>query len=298
MNEYGIRQPQGFPDLPSDWTTESDSFLAADEKSRLFGLFWRKSGSDFPKKILVVCHGFGEHCGRYLHFPYYLQNSVDAVYAYDQRGHGRSDGLRGDADSFDSLVSDLALVIQRMHERFPGAQVHLLGHSMGGHVALRLGFFHPDLPLASFQVSAPFLALFEEPPVPLRAVASVLARTWGTLELSADVDPKVISRDPAVMENYAVDRLNHAKMTPRFYHSMKKAQKDTLSRKAGFAYPLAMHIPLDDRLVDEKVARRFFDALDCAGKKLFEYADFRHEPMNEIGKEKFFDAMASVIDAG
>jgi alpha-beta hydrolase superfamily lysophospholipase len=293
--DVGVRQPQGFPGLPAGWQTEWESFVAADEKTKLFAVLHRKRPPAAIQRLLIVCHGFGEHSGRYLHFPHYLHDSIDALYVYDQRGHGRSDGARGDSERFDDLVDDLALVIRRVHQKFPQAELHLLGHSMGGHVAFRLGFLHPGLPLRTFQVSAPYLGLFTEPALALRAVASLLSRTWGTLSLATDVDPVVVSRDPAVIENYGTDRLNHSRMTPRFYRSMVAAQKDTLRRTKDFAYPLALHIPLADRLVSATLSRTFYEALEREGKRIFEYPDFRHEPMNEIGKEKFFERLGGVI---
>lgn len=294
---YGVKQPTGFPGIPAGWFTEWETRVAADGKTKLFALLHRKR--DVPvKRVLVIVHGFGEHAGRYLHFPHFLDANgagVDVVFAYDQRGHGRSEGLRGDAERFDALADDLEGILRYVETKFPGAELHLLGHSLGGHVALRFGFLHPGLPLKTFQVSSPYLALHQEPPIALRAVAGVLAKTWRTLSLSTDVDASVLSRDDRVVENYSADRLNHGRMTPRFYASMIAAQKDTLRRRSGFAYPLAMHLPLADRLVNTPVSRAFFERLEIPGKRLFEYPDFRHEPMNDVGKETFFENLSSVL---
>jgi alpha-beta hydrolase superfamily lysophospholipase len=300
-NYYGVKQPQGFPGLPEGWLTEWETRVSADGVTKLFAILHRKRDVTV-KRVLVVVHGFGEHAGRYMHFPHYLdaaKSGVDAVFVYDQRGHGRSEGLRGDIENFDAFGDDLDGMLRHVETKFPGAEIHLLGHSLGGHIALRFGFLHPGLPLKTFQVSSPYLGLFQEPPLALRAVAGVLARTWKTLSLSTDVDASVLSRDERVVENYATDRLNHGRMTPRFYASMVAAQKDTLKRHDGFGYSLAVHLPLADRLVSPAITRAFYDALDNPkGKRLFEYADFRHEPMNEIGKEAFFENLSGVIAGG
>jgi alpha-beta hydrolase superfamily lysophospholipase len=295
---FGIVQPLGYPTLPEGWEIETESFSAEQGTARLFAFLFRKKSPSPIRNVLVVSHGFGEHSGRYLHFAHYLGDSVDAIYAFDHRGHGRSDGLRGDAEEFDALVDDLRLAVERMGAHFPEATLHLLGHSFGGHIALRLGFLHPGLPLASFQVSAPFLGLYKEPALPLKLAAQALSKTWSTLSLTTDIDPKIVSRDEAVIENYGTDRLNHSRMTPRLYATMTKAQRDTLARREGFAYPLVLHLPLADELVNGKLTRGFFDALELPGKKLYEYPGFRHEPMNEIGKETFFENMAAVIAQG
>ncbi len=89
---------------------------------------------------LLLLHGF---TGSKLDFHDQLGWFTDAhrVLAPDQRGHGESSNLgRADAYTFDILVEDLtgyldALDVQRCH---------LLGHSMGGMVAMRFALRHPE----------------------------------------------------------------------------------------------------------------------------------------------------------
>lgn len=297
-NYYGVKQPVGFPGIPDGWFTSFETRVASDGQTKIFALVHQKKNKPV-KNLLVIVHGFSEHSGRYLHFPHFLDQygaEIDAVFAYDQRGHGRSEGLRGDVENFDSLSSDLLETLQYLTTKFPDSSIHLYGHSLGGHVVLRFGFLHPGVLLKTLQVSSPYLALFKEPALPLRLAAGVLSKTWSTLSLGTDVDASVLSRDERVVENYSEDRLNHGRMTPRFYASMVTAQKNTLSRCSGFHYPLTLHLPLADELVSAKVTREFYDRLETPlGKSIFEYRDFRHEPGNEIGKETFFENFSSVL---
>lgn len=295
---FGIRSPQGFPGLPADWETEVQGFLSRDQKIRLFGLFHRKKNTP-PKTILMAFHGFGEHGGRYLHFPYYLQNTIDAFFTLDHRGHGKSDGLRGDAENFDRLVDDMADAVERMKERFPESHIHVLGHSFGGLAVLRLAFLYPELPVTTLTVSAPFLGLSHKIPAWKTGAALLLAKTWGTLSLSDKFDPNVLSRDPRVVENFTADRLNHNRMTSRMYADLMKVQQDTLSRTAGIVWPTLFIIPLADELVDEKLNLKYVEALKEAHSlpelKLVTLEEDRHEPMNDLDKEKFFQALEAWI---
>lgn len=292
---FGIIQPIGFPPLPETWTTEAESFPSTGGNQKLFALYHHKKDVVKPKRILIISHGFGEHGGRYLHFPHYLQNTVDGVYVHDHLGHGRSDGQRGDADRFDRYVDDLALVVRRVHSKFPDSELHLFAHSMGGHIGIRLGYLHPDLPLRSFTISAPWLGLVKKPPLPLLGVAKLLSLTYGTLSLSAEVDAETISSDPNVVENYMHDRLNHARMTPRLFTSVEAAIRDTFSRQEEYRYPVRFLIPGNDQLVDQAMTRKFFDQFHCAKKDAVDFVESKHEGMNDLQKEKFLGTLSEWI---
>lgn len=47
-----------------------------------------------PRYIALLCHGYGEHAGRYDHVAARLVDDGAAVYAVDHAGHGLSDGER------------------------------------------------------------------------------------------------------------------------------------------------------------------------------------------------------------
>ena len=59
------------------------------------------------KAILLIVHGLAEHSGRYTNLVNYFVPRGYAVYGFDQRGHGKSDGLRGYVDKFSNFVNDL-----------------------------------------------------------------------------------------------------------------------------------------------------------------------------------------------
>lgn len=285
----GVIQPKGFPGLPPGWTTQTEIFLSADKSTQLFAVSHQRAEGH---RALVILHGMGEHSGRYLHVPHYMQDAVDMVYCHDHRGHGRSQGLRGHADRFDSLADDSALAIRRVHEklmdRFGKAEIHLLGHSLGGHLALRTLFLNPNLPVASASISAPFLGVAMKVPVSKKLAALALARVWGNLQLTTELDPTLVSHDPEVCSAYAADKLVHGKMTPKFYQGLVRAMVNTLTRKSGIKAPLLMLIPLADKIVDSTLSQRFFRELQISEKSLKLYPDFFHEILNETGKDQVF----------
>ena len=88
---------------------------------------------------LLLLHGF---TGSKFDFHDQLSWFTDRhrVLAPDQRGHGESTNLgRPDAYSFDIMVEDLAGFLDAVDV----PRCHLLGHSMGGMIAMRFALRHP-----------------------------------------------------------------------------------------------------------------------------------------------------------
>ncbi len=296
----GILQPQGFPGLPEGWVSESGTFESSDGALKIFAVtHWkekiRKASGESRKtpKVLAVFHGLGEHGGRFLHFPHYLQEDVDAVYCQDHRGHGRSEGLRGHADRFDLLTEDVVLGLKRLDEslrrEFGSSDIHVFGHSMGGLVSLRAHFLNADLPVKSLTVCSPLLGIRVKIPFFKKVAAIGVAKIWGKLQMKSEVDATILSHDQAVVEAYRQDRLVHDRVTPQFFVGLQAAIADTAARTSGMNYPLQMLLPEDDRLVDSDVSQHFFRALKHRDKELKTYPRLFHEPFNEPEKAAVFE---------
>ena len=74
---------------------------------------WPLPADPVRGNVLIV-HGLGEHGGRYEHVAAHLASGGWACLGYDQRGHGLSGGPRGGMPNDDSLLSDLARVIDHV----------------------------------------------------------------------------------------------------------------------------------------------------------------------------------------
>lgn len=90
---------------------------------------------------MVLLHGFSSQARYWDGFAVHARHR-HRVYALDQRGHGRSDWA-GDYGP-DTMPDDVAAFAEHLGlERFV-----LVGHSMGGLVAMRYAAFHPERLLA------------------------------------------------------------------------------------------------------------------------------------------------------
>ena len=296
----GSLQPQSFPGLPSQWFSEWETFPSSDGRLQLYAVSHRASAeSVVPERkfrkpqVLVVFHGMGEHGGRYLHFPHYLQSEIDQIYCLDHRGHGRSEGPRGYVSNFDLFADDGALAIQRLnealHKRFgQSVDLHLFAHSMGGLIALRMLLRFENLPIRSVSLSAPLLGIAARVPPVKKAAGRILAKIWGSMQMASEVDASILSHDQDVVIAYQTDRLVHKKITPSLFVSMEAAMADTLKGPVELKYPVQFLIPMADQLVDSEISLKYYSRLKMQNKVLKTYPGFFHESHNEIGKEQVF----------
>src|SRR5690606_35552325 len=100
-------------------------------------LFYQTWASDNPAGTLVITHGIGEHSESYIRLADGLKHTPWEVYAWDLRGHGRSEGKRGVVKSFSEYYRDLHCFLELVKEKNADRPTVLLGHSLGGLINIR-----------------------------------------------------------------------------------------------------------------------------------------------------------------
>ena len=105
-----------------------------------------------PVGLILVAHGVAEHAGRYHHVADVLVDLGLRVVVPDHRGHGRSGGKRLVVRDYSEYTSDLDTL--RRLELVEGTPTYLLGHSMGGGIALDYALDHQSS-LDALILSAP-----------------------------------------------------------------------------------------------------------------------------------------------
>ncbi|WP_258548981.1 alpha/beta hydrolase [Thalassospira profundimaris] len=87
-----------------------------------------------PRAVILALHGFGDYANGLDEAGQILRQHGIAVYAYDQRGFGRSP-TRGFWPGTATLVQDASDALGLLHHKYPGRPVYLAGVSMGAAVA-------------------------------------------------------------------------------------------------------------------------------------------------------------------
>lgn len=272
---------------------------APDETGRLEGvggltIFWQAWRPEaHPRAVVVLAHGASEHSARYGHVAARLTGEKLALYALDHRGHGRSAGRRAHIDRMAHVVADLAALLDIAAERHPGVPLYLLGHSVGGCVALSYALEHQDR-LDGLILSAPVAALETASPV-TRLLASVLSMLLPALPVFA-VDATTVSRDPEVVRDYEEDPLvHHGKLSARTVAEIAGAVERFPDAVPSLELPLlAMH-GTADTLVPLAGTEMVHERAGSRDKRLELYVGLYHEILNEPERDRVIDDVVGWI---
>lgn len=257
----------------------------------LFARAWPVEG----RRWVGIVHGYGEHCGRYDAFARWLNARGWGVAACDLRGHGGSPGRRGHIRRFSEYLADVAALHGFLRERAAGAPVFLLGHSLGGLVALR--YAQEGTPgLAGLILSAPFLAMAMPVPRWKTTLSPLLSVVWPSFSTPSGLRGTMISRDREAVAAYEADPLVHRTATARWFSEVRQAQEKALAHARGLSLPLLVLQGDADPIASVAATRQFFAAAASADKALQLYRGYLHEVLNEQGKERVWEDAASWLD--
>ena len=115
--------------------------LTTEEKLELRTTRWMPNG--LPKGTILLCQGYTEFLEKYDEVLQELLDREFAVLTFDWRGQGLSSRLikdpqKGHITSFADFIKDAELIYQKILIPKMPAPYHIMGHSMGGHLAFRI----------------------------------------------------------------------------------------------------------------------------------------------------------------
>jgi alpha-beta hydrolase superfamily lysophospholipase len=256
-------------------------------------LTWRAWPVPQPLTAVAVVHGLGEHSGRYARLAEALNARGHAVWAVDLRGMGRSDGRRGHVDRWQQWVEDCTALFDLVRERSGDVEMVPLGHSFGGVVvasAVLGGSVQPKRFVLSNPAFRPAVAI----PGWKLAVGRATSGIVPTLAMGNEVDPNLISRDPAAVADYVADPLVHDRISSRLFTEWVTASRAAVERAGELRVPCLLLLSENDQIIDREGALEFASRAGTLAT-VRSFPDRYHEPFNDIGAEEVFATLADCL---
>ncbi len=272
--------------------------------SAIFARSWRPDGE--VRGVVQIAHGMGEHSGRYARFAQAIVDAGYAVFANDDRGHGRTAASEAELGDFgtpgwEGVIDDIRALSNLAKAEHADLPFIIFGHSMGSFAVQRVILDH------STEIDAAVLCGTTAVDVIAGMVASgegadLTSFNAGFAPSRTDFD--WLSRDPDEVDNYIDDPhcgfgLNASSMASIAEHALRHADSEALSEIrhdlpifmiAGSADPINVGLALVDL-----VAQRYRDAglSDVTCKW---YTDARHELLNETNRDEVTADVVSWLD--
>jgi len=265
----------------------SESYVSEPPAEILFRRSWVPED---PHRALVLVHGYGEHSGRYEHVGAWFAARHCAVHAFDQRGHGRSRGVRCHVRRFGDLLDDLGRILERVREEHPRLPCFLVGHSMGALVVAT--YVRERCPeVAGAVLSGAALSIAEGISVLRARAVRLLSYVAPRTEIESGVDPEGLSTDPGVVRAYRADPLVQSRMTASMAIALLDASRRAAGSGAEIPLPVLVLHGADDPICTARASAAFAEVVPDGRLRI--YAGMRHEIFNEPGHE---EVLRDVLD--
>jgi len=265
-----------------------------------------------PHTILCAVPGLGEHSGRYQGLAEQVVDDGGALVSLDLHGQGYSPGWRGCIDSYDSLLSEVAALVQlarggaQLEElahspddtidrtidlaQWPddrSTPVCLYGHSMGGNLVLNTVMRGRSVP-ERLIASAPMLRAVQPPSQAFMRVARLLMICLPHYRLKAPIRKEYLTALPAEIEAQAQDPLIHRRISLRLGASLIDSGQWALANPQLLRQPCLMIHGTADRITDHRASIDFASRARAAGAPcwLKLYPDMLHDIHRDAGREQ------------
>jgi alpha-beta hydrolase superfamily lysophospholipase len=237
--------------------------------------------------VVVFVHGFGEHHRRHDLLAETLSRQNLAVLRYDQRGHGLSEGRRGDVDHYELLLDDLDLMISLARSEYADRPLFLYGHSMGGGVVANWAIHRPQPIVQGAVLSSPWLRLRKPPHRLLQVVGGAVSTIFPTWTVPTGIKAKNLASDPESLARYRKDPLIQRRISLRMVLAAIQSGEKAMAKASQCRLPLLVLHGTGDKITSPVASQQFASQAPDAELRLFE----------GLAHEMHFEAQApQVID--
>ncbi len=240
---------------------------------------------------LIIAHGIGEHSGRYRNILDLVLPKGMAVYALDHQGHGKSGGKRGHVKHFHNYARDMKTMCGFIRDKWNDKPPILLGHSLGGLIAMDFLLQYPDNLLNGVVFSSPAFGIKVPVPAWKHALAKMLNHIAPSFTMPNGINPDDLSHDRNEVEKYKKDELVHDMASVSFFLSMLEVIEDVHKNANQVNIPILLMLGENDNIINIDDATKMFSLFGTEDKKQYICPISNHELFNEVEKKQNLDIL-------
>lgn len=248
--------------------------------TELFYRAWPAAGAK-AKRAVVLFHRGHEHSGRWQDLVDEIGLEDFAFFAWDARGHGRSPGARGEAESFGQLARDADEFVKHIaaEQGIAMENIVVLAHSVGA--VLASAWVHDYAPpIRALVLGSPALRVRLYVPFAIPGLR-LLMRLRPKSSVTSYVKGKLLTHDPRRRADYDNDPLITQSIAVNILLGLHDTATRLMADAAAITVPTLMLNSGADWVVKQSAQRAFFKALGARDKEMHVFPGFLHDTFGE-----------------
>lgn len=261
--------------------------------TRLFYRYWPAAQGEASQAIVLLHRGH-EHSGRLQHLVDELNLPDVAMFAWDARGHGRSNQGSERPANLAKFVKDLDCFVQQISSGHGIAveNMAVIAQSVGG--VLAAAWAHDYAPrIRCMVLAAPAFKVKLYVPF-ARAALTLAHRLFGDFRVNSYVRAGALTHDPERIASYNADPLIKRPISVRVLLGLYSASDRIVADAQAIHVPTQLLISGRDWVVRRRPQDEFFERLGATVKEKHCFTGFYHDTLGEkdrslpIGKAREF----------
>ncbi len=270
--------------LPGRELNASEQTFSSWDLTPIFYRSWIPAGR--VDKAIVLLHRGHEHSARWEETVRALDVPGAAIFAWDERGHGRSPGERGWAEDFSVYVRDLDAWIRHLSaaHNLPIGAFAVVAHSVAAVIAS--AWVHDYAPpIRALVLATPAFAVKLYVPLAIPGLR-LLQRLRGKSFIKSYVGGKLLTHDPALARGYDSDEGISKNIAVNILLDLFDTSRRLVADAGAIRVPVLMLTAADDLVVHQKPQRDFFHRLSSPVKELELLPGFFHAVFHETERAR------------
>jgi len=246
-------------------------------------------------RAVVLFHRGHEHSARWQDFIDRIALDDFWFFAWDARGHGRSPGDRGYAQSFGRMVHDAEDFVRHLSEQFdiPLENMAVVAQSVGA--VLAAAWVHDYAPpIRALTIATPALRVKLYLPLAIPALR-ILRKFKPKSFIKSYVKPRMLTHDAEQSAQYASDELISPQIAVNILLDLYDTSTRLVQDAGAIQTPTLLLISGNDWVVRKLPQQQLFARLSSPVKEKQVYPDFYHSTYWERDRQQPIDRTRQFI---